>query len=104
ALSCNKSRLNTCSLNLDFFLLFLVNDLPRCICHHRQKGHWIIDRPCQGRMSQWRYIVCTLPFLICSNQWVSELFLNVIWKFPFISELADFIQELKFTKFLSQIS
>src|ERR1700720_2123594 len=80
-----------------------VNDLPRCICHYRKKWQWIFDRPFQSRMSEWRNIVCTLPFLICSDQWVSKVALDMIRKFTFMSELGDLIQYLKFTKFLSQI-
>ena len=69
AFSRNKSRLDTCSLNLDFSPLFLINDLPGCICYHRWMGHCIFDRPCQGKMSKQRYIVCTLPFLNLPWMW-----------------------------------
>ena len=51
AFGCNKSRLNVCSLSLNFFLLFLVNYLLGCICYHRWKGQRIFDRPFQCRMS-----------------------------------------------------
>jgi len=72
ASSCNKLMSNICGFGLRCSLSFsifplLVNNLPGCIIYHRKQGKWILNRPFQNRMGLRRHIICTLPFLICSD-------------------------------------
>jgi len=68
AFSCNKYRIEHFLVSIsNFFLLFCLSIISRVHLLPQTEGKWVFDRPCQGRMSQWRYIVCALPFLVCSD-------------------------------------
>jgi hypothetical protein len=46
-------------------------------------------------MSQFRDIVCALPILICSNQRVPEVALNIVRQLTFISQFGDLIPRIQ---------